>query len=288
MGPGDGLRAQPEAHRRAAREPDRPPARPHLPGHRRHGRAAGRGRLDHPVLLPRRSPRADPRRRPGRRLPPHPPRRVPRRRPPAARRPDRPGLRRPARAHARAAGAQLDPRFSACVERLFKAFVDEAKYRAAGVVPAFASHNKIRQITVGLHTGFLLGELTEHIFLPPDVLEHESVRALERTASTIVGFANDIYTVEKERAKGEVNNTVLVLMHEDGLSFDAALARTVQLHNIEMREFERLVADLPSFDEDIDEQLRRYVQVLIHFIAGHDDWARSTGRYHPGEDGAVR
>ncbi|WP_434414897.1 terpene synthase family protein [Nannocystis pusilla] len=180
------------------------------------------------------------------------------------------------------------PRFSACVERLFKAFVDEAKYRAAGVVPAFASHNKIRQITVGLHTGFLLGELTEHIFLPPDVLEHESVRALERTASTIVGFANDIYTVEKERAKGEVNNTVLVLMHEDGLSFDAALARTVQLHNIEMREFERLVADLPSFDEDIDEQLRRYVQVLIHFIAGHDDWARSTGRYHPGEDGAVR
>ncbi|WP_177325838.1 terpene synthase family protein [Nannocystis exedens] len=181
------------------------------------------------------------------------------------------------------------PRFSSCVERLFQAFVDEAKYRAAGVVPAFASHSRIRQITVGLYTGFLLGELTEHIFLPPDVLEHESVRALERSASTIVGLANDIYTVEKERAKGEVNNTVLVLMHEDGLSFDDALARTVQLHNIEMREFERLVADLPSFDEDIDDQLRRYVQVLIHFISGHADWARSTGRYQPpGDGGAVR
>lgn len=181
------------------------------------------------------------------------------------------------------------PRFSACVERLFHAFVDEAKYRAAGVVPAFASHNKIRQITVGLYTGFLLGELTEHIFLPPDVLEHESVRSLERSASTIVGFANDIYTVEKERAKGEVNNTVLVLMHEDGLSFDDALARTIQLHNIEMREFSRLIDDLPSFDEDIDDQLRRYVQVLIHFISGHADWARSTGRYHaPGDGSAVR
>ncbi|WAS99026.1 terpene synthase family protein [Nannocystis punicea] len=181
------------------------------------------------------------------------------------------------------------PRFSACVERLFNAFVDEAKYRAAGVVPAFASHSKIRQITVGLYTGFLLGELTEHIFLPPDVLEHEAVQALEVSASTIVGLANDIYTVEKEIAKGEVNNTVLVLMHEDGLAFDEAIGRTVQLHNIEMREFSRLVSDLPSFDEDTDDQLRRYVQVLIHFISGHDDWARSTGRYHhPGDDSAVR
>jgi len=181
------------------------------------------------------------------------------------------------------------PRFAACVERLFDAFIDEAKYRASGVVPAFASHSKIRQITVGLYTGFLLGELTEHIFLPPDVLEHDAVRSLERSASTIVGLANDIYTVEKEMAKGEVNNTVLVLMHEDGLSFAEALERTVQLHNIEMREFSRLVSDLPSFDEDIDYQLARYVAVLIAFISGHDDWARSTGRYHPpGDDSAVR
>lgn len=171
------------------------------------------------------------------------------------------------------------PRFSACVERLFEAFVDEARYRSTGVIPGFASHTKIRQITVGLYTGFLLSELTEHIFLPPDVLEHEAVQALERSASTIVGLANDIYTVEKELAKGEVNNTVLVLMHEDGLGFDEAVDRTVQLHNIEMREFSRLTTDLPSFDEDIDYQLHRYVEVLIAFISGHDDWARMTGRY---------
>lgn len=180
------------------------------------------------------------------------------------------------------------PRFSACVERLFDAFIEEARYRTDGVVPGFAHHSKIRQITVGLYTGFLLGELTEHIFLPPEVIEHESVQALERSASTIVGLANDIYTVEKELAKGEVNNTVLVLMHEDGLSFAEALDRTIQLHNIEMREFSRLVADLPSFDEDTDHQLRRYVEVLIAFIAGHDDWACHTGRYSRPGDAAVR
>ncbi len=74
-------------------------------------------------------------------------------------------------------------------------------------------------------------------------------------------------------------------MHEDGLSFEDALARTIQLHNIEMREFSRLAEDLPSFDEPTDRQLRRYVEVLIAFISGHDEWARQTGRYDPGRAG---
>ncbi|HEY8378303.1 MAG TPA: terpene synthase family protein [Nannocystis sp.] len=171
------------------------------------------------------------------------------------------------------------PRFSACVERLFDAFIDEAKYRTINVVPEFASHRQIRQITVGLYTGFLLGELTERIVLPPEVLAHETVRELERAASTIVGLANDIYTVEKEIAKGEVNNTVLVLMHQDGLSFEEAMAHTVRLHNAEMREFSRLAENLPHFDDETDRQLRRYVEVLIAFISGHGDWARQNGRY---------
>lgn len=172
------------------------------------------------------------------------------------------------------------PRFSACIERLFDAFIDEAKYRNLDLVPEFASHRKIRQITVGLYTGFLLGELTDGIVLPADVLAHKTVRALESAASNIVGLANDIYTVDKERAKGEVNNTVLVLMHQDGLSFEEAIERTVELHDAETREFSRLLGELPSFDDpEIDQQLRRYVDVLIAFVSGHDDWAAHTSRY---------
>lgn len=172
------------------------------------------------------------------------------------------------------------PRFVASVERLFDAFVDEAKYRNLEVAPAFANYRQIRQITIGLYSGFLLSELTDGIVLPPEVLAHEHVRALEKTASDIVGLANDILTAEKEHGRGEVNNTVVVLMVEDGLSFDDALARTIQLHDAELREFSRLAADLPRFaDEDTDQQLRRYVDFLATFISGHRDWARQTGRY---------
>ena len=114
------------------------------------------------------------------------------------------------------------PRFSACVERLFNAFVDEAKYRAIGLVPVRQPPQDPPDHRRPLHRLSRSASSPSGIVLPPDALEHEAVRALERAASTIVGLANDIYTVEKEMAKGEVNNTVLVLMHEDGLNFDDA------------------------------------------------------------------
>ena len=172
------------------------------------------------------------------------------------------------------------PRFIACIERLFDAFVDEAKYRTIGVTPEFASYRQIRQITVGLYSGFLLRELTDTVVLSPEVLAHDHVRALERTASDIVGLANDILTAEKEMGAGEVNNTVLVLMQEDHLSFDQAMARTHQLYEAELRDFRRLKEELPSFgDAETDEQLRRYADFLSTFITGHHDWAARTGRY---------
>lgn len=171
------------------------------------------------------------------------------------------------------------PRFSACVERLFNGFVDEAKYRLTSIVPELASYHKNRRNTVGLYTVLLVSELTDGIVLPPEVSEHEVVQALERAASNIVGLANDIFTVEKEAERGEVNNTILVLMHQDGLSLEDARSRAIELHNFEMREFSRLIDALPSFDPDSDEQLRRHVDILIAFVSGHRDWATQTGRY---------
>lgn len=171
------------------------------------------------------------------------------------------------------------PRFASCVERLFNGFIDEAKYRLTGVVPELAKYRKNRRNTVGLYIVFLLGELTDGIVLPPEVLDHEAVRELERAASNIVGLANDILTVEKELKKGEVNNTVLVLMHEHELTLEEATTRAIELHNEEMHAFARAAASLPKFDAAVEPQLRRYVDVLIAFITGHRDWAHQTNRY---------
>ncbi len=170
-------------------------------------------------------------------------------------------------------------RFGEQLERLFKTFVDEAKYRVLEAVPDLKRYRKMREVSVGLYFGFRLGELTDGIELPAVAREHPVIRNLESRAAYIVGLANDIYTVEKEMARGEVNNMVLVLMHEEGIDFDHALGRAADLHDAETREFMTQVESLPSFGDAVDVQVRRYVEVLTSMISGHRIWARETGRY---------
>lgn len=172
-------------------------------------------------------------------------------------------------------------RFGEQLERLFGAYVDEAKYRQIAVVPEVAQYRKMREVSSGLYFGFRLGELTDNITLPPAVREHPTVRSLESKASLIVGLANDIYTVEKELAKGEVNNMVLVLMHEERISLEAAMMRAVEVHDAETREFIALARHLPSISPEVDVQLQRYVDVLSSMISGHRTWAIETARYVP-------
>jgi hypothetical protein len=174
-------------------------------------------------------------------------------------------------------------RFAEQLAELFKTFVDEAKYRVLEAVPEVGRYRKMREVSVGLYFGFRLGELTDGITLPQSVREHPIVRELESRASYIVGLANDIYTVEKERARGEVNNMVFVLMHAEGVSFEEALAHVVELHDTETLQFMTIAAELPSFDPKVDGELRRYVDVLTSMISGHRTWADETARYHPGD-----
>ena len=175
-------------------------------------------------------------------------------------------------------------RFGEHLDRLFRTFVDEAKYRHLEAVPELGIYRKMREVSVGLYFGFRLGELTDTITLPAVVREHPTVRSLESKAAYIVGLANDIYTIEKEMAKGEVNNMVLVLMQEEHLDFDQALARAVELHDTETREYSALTRRLPSFTKEVDEELRRYVDVLTSMISGHRTWATETTRYTGGDD----
>lgn len=170
-------------------------------------------------------------------------------------------------------------RFGEQLERLFKTFVDEAKYRVLEAVPDLKRYRKMREVSVGLYFGFRLGELTDGIEMPLVAREHPIIRNLESRAAYIVGLANDIYTVEKEMARGEVNNMVIVLMHEEGIDFDAALVRAATLHDQETRDFMSQVAALPTFGPEVDAQVRRYVEVLTSMISGHRIWARETSRY---------
>jgi hypothetical protein len=167
-------------------------------------------------------------------------------------------------------------RFEARVRELFEAFVVEAEARAAGRPPAPAAYLPIREITVGIHVELEIGELVEGIELSPEARARAERAGLARSASNLVGWANDLHTYEKELRAGETMNLVAVLAEAEGLDLRAAVTRAAPMHDDEACVFARRAADLGG-----DEALARYAAMLRAWVRGHLDWAHATGRYRP-------
>lgn len=167
-------------------------------------------------------------------------------------------------------------RFAARVRELFAAFVVEAQTRSAGSIPGLASYLQLREQTVGLHVEFALGEIVEAITLTPAERGHAGLVTLARLASDLVGWANDIYTHEKEMRAGETHNLVFVLAQAEGLPLAAAVERAVAMHDAALLRFVALADELGASGSGA---LRRYAGMLRAWVRGHLDWGRETGRY---------
>lgn len=59
-------------------------------------------------------------------------------------------------------------------------------------------------------------------------------------ANNYISWVNDIYGVDKERVEGTTANLVLVLRHEQALSWDDAIERAIEQCNAELRAFRSL------------------------------------------------
>ena len=173
-------------------------------------------------------------------------------------------------------------RFQARVRELFAAFTAEAAERSAGRVPDADGYVPMREVTVGLHVEFVIGEIIAEVDLSAALRRHPLRVALARAASNIVGWANDIYTHEKEIQQGEVHNLVFVLAQAEDLGLAEALARAVEMHDLEVEGFVALVRAVEHDErlEDAERQaLRRYAAMLTAWVRGHLDWGKETGRY---------
>lgn len=180
-----------------------------------------------------------------------------------------------------AEGAAHLRRFQARIRELFAAFIAEAAERCAGRVPDLDGYVPMREVTVGLHVEFVIGELIAEVGLSAVARRHPLRVALARAASNLVGWANDIHTHEKEIQQGEVHNLVFVLARAGDLGLAEALRRAVELHDREVEHFVLLVQGVEREEiADADrEALRRYAAMMTAWVRGHLDWGRETGRY---------
>lgn len=170
-------------------------------------------------------------------------------------------------------------RFVASMQDYFDACLWEAENRRRAAPPTSGSFVPIRPFAGALwvylqFVDFLLGRP-----LPLTLRADPDVQALQLITCNVVCWHNDIYSLQKELAAGDVHNLVLVLGHERGVDVEAARLLATRCSNAEVGSFLTIAAKLRGGPGGPDPVLDGYVRALEVFIRGAWEWSRDAIRY---------
>jgi Terpene synthase family 2, C-terminal metal binding len=119
--------------------------------------------------------------------------------------------------------------------------------------------------------------------LPRIVAKHPAIQQLTNLANTVICWANDLLSYERERLQGDVHNLVLVVQHEQHITLSQAVAWVGERHNTEMRTFLEIEATLPQMGIEMTTELNHYLGLLRAMMRGSLDWAYMTARHSVAE-----
>jgi len=155
----------------------------------------------------------------------------------------------------------------------------EANNRAGKWVPHESSFLILRPAAGAVPPFFALVEPLEKLTLSAAVKAHPQVLELQRLAGGIVCWINDVLSFEKERKLSDVHNLAIVYEVHRALPPGAALSQAVKLSNAEVDGFLARAAALPTFSEQENRELLRYIAVLGSMIRITRDWTLGSARY---------
>lgn len=170
-------------------------------------------------------------------------------------------------------------------EYYFAAHAHEAINRLRGEPTGFDEYLEVRRGIAATDLPLSLGERAAGLDLPPAAMHAPALRILRRTAIEITFMCNDVYSLEKEESRGDMDNLVLVIEHEEALCRDAALARARREVAERCARFIALAARVPEVCAGLGLTVRQtavvhgYVDVMTGWIRGYHEWETETLRY---------
>ncbi|KAH9928495.1 terpenoid synthase [Epithele typhae] len=176
-------------------------------------------------------------------------------------------------------------RFKEHLELFFEAVHQQARDRDAGSIPDLESYINVRRDTSGCRPVFDLIEYAADIDLPECVVAHPTIRALSDGANDLVTCAQDIFSYNKEQARGDTHNMIVILMKLRGCDLQTAVDSVGDLCRQTIDAFVANQRALPSFGPKIDRDVALYVRGLQDWIVGSLHWSFESERYF-GKSGA--
>jgi hypothetical protein len=165
------------------------------------------------------------------------------------------------------------------IQEYFEACLWESVNRRGGEVPAVDTFIQMRRFAGGMYIYHHFVELAARTELPLVVRGHQVVQRLVQITCNVACWHNDLFSLSKELAHGDVHNLVVVLAREQGVELSQARARAVQMCNREVRAFTATARRLPGFGADADRLLAQYRRGMGALMRGNLDWSLGTDRY---------
>ncbi|KAF7374173.1 Terpene cyclase [Mycena sanguinolenta] len=178
-------------------------------------------------------------------------------------------------------------RFLKAYRQYLDATMQEAQHRSTSHNCTPDEYMSIRRGSISSGPCFALVEISLGLDLPHEVMEHPAVISLTRDASDIIILANDLVSYKKEvlANSAEFNLLTILTVH-----YHKDLAGAVQwISDRNDEAVERFLAlrddvhnhksGVPSWGEDIDMQLDKYINGIAYWIRGNDEWSFICERY---------
>lgn len=146
-----------------------------------------------------------------------------------------------------------------------------------GIMPSLADFVATGALANGTRFSLTWADAANGIHLPPEVLYSAPVQVVTDAAGFIVSADNDLFSYDKDDDQTPwEQNLINVIAYERGCSPREAVPVAVALRDRVTVFFVRLCAQLARAGDD---QLRRYLDSLGHYVAGAIEWQSRAPRY---------
>ncbi|AYF74782.1 hypothetical protein D7D52_13935 [Nocardia yunnanensis] len=177
-------------------------------------------------------------------------------------------------------------RFVDSMAAFMESFAYEAANRRAATTPGVASYAQLRRQSGGITPCLHLLEYAAGLEVPGVIRRSDPFQRMFNCAADVVVWVNDVVSLRKELAIGEVSNGVLALAAERSCGLPeavtAAYGRVADLigefHCAEA-ELTELCADWRGLTDRDQRAVRLYVDGMKYWMRGNLDWSRHSERY---------
>ncbi|MFD6225520.1 terpene cyclase [Streptomyces sp. NPDC060232] len=170
-------------------------------------------------------------------------------------------------------------------EYYFAAQAHEAIGRLRGAPAGMEAYLQVRRGIAGTDLPLSLGERAAGITLPAAAFHSPQLRIMRQAAIDVTLMCNDVYSLEKEEARGDMDNLVLVIEHTRRCGREAAIAEARGEVRRRVTRFQELAVQVPQLCALLGLTAReaagvdRYVEIMGTWMSGYHAWQTRTDRY---------